>query len=166
MTAIPPNAATLPTPNSPESRLAALGLSLPTPAKPVAAYVPTRRTGNLVFVSGQIPLKDGQLIAKGAVPGEVSLEVARQCAQQCCLNALAAIRAEVGELSRVRQVVRVGVFVCSQAGFYDQPKVANGASELLEQVFGEAGKHARAAVGSIALPLGAPVEVELVVEVG
>lgn len=155
--------------NAPESRLAALGLTLPTPAKPVAAYVPTRRTtsggGNLVFVSGQIPLKDGQLLAKGAVPGEVSVETARQCAQQCCLNALAAIKAEVGDLSRVKQVLRVGVFVCSQAGFYDQPKVANGASELLEQVFGEAGKHARAAVGSIALPLGAPVEVELLVEV-
>jgi len=155
--------------NAPESRLAALGLTLPTPAKPVAAYVPTRRTtsggGNLVFVSGQIPLKDGQLLAKGAVPGEVSVEAARQCAQQCCLNALAAIKAEVGDLSRVKQVLRVGVFVCSQAGFYDQPKVANGASELLEQVFGEAGKHARAAVGSIALPLGAPVEVELLVEV-
>jgi enamine deaminase RidA (YjgF/YER057c/UK114 family) len=154
---------------TPESRLASLGLSLPSPAKPVAAYVPTRRTitggANLIFVSGQIPLKDGQLLAKGVVPGEVPLETARLCAQQCCLNALAAIKAEVGELSRVKQVLRVGVFVCSQAGFYDQPKVANGASELLEQVFGEPGKHARAAVGSIALPLGAPVEVELLVEV-
>jgi enamine deaminase RidA (YjgF/YER057c/UK114 family) len=164
-TTTPPTSPTT-TPTTPESRLAALGHTLPTPAKPVAAYVPTRRSGNLVYVSGQIPFKDGQLIAKGAVPGEVSLETARACAQQCCLNALAAIKAEVGELSRVKQVVRVGVFVCSQAGFYDQPKVANGASELLEQVFGEAGKHARAAVGSIALPLGAPVEVEVVVEVG
>ncbi len=164
MTITPPTPAPSPS-TTYEARLAALGYTLPTPVKPVAAYVPTRSTGNLVFVSGQIPMKEGQLIAKGSVPGQVSLELARQCAAQCTLNALAALKAELGDLGRIRQVVRVGVFVCSEAGFYDQPKVANGASELLEAVFGEAGKHARAAVGSIALPLGAPVEVEIVVEV-
>ncbi len=150
---------------TPEQRLADMKLTLPTPSKPVAAYVPTRRTGNLVFVSGQVPFRDGALIAKGAVPSQVSVEQAIECARQCCLNGLAALKAEIGELSRVKQVVRVGVFVCSDAGWYDQPKVGNGASELLVAVFGEAGKHARAAVGSIALPLGAPVEVELLVEV-
>jgi len=153
-------------PNDPESRLAALGLTLPTPPSPVAAYIPWRRAGNLLFISGQIPMRDGALIAKGSVPGQVSPEVARECARQCVLNALAVIRAAAGSLAAVKQVVRVGVFVCSEPGFYEQPKVANGASELLVEVFGDSGKHARAAVGSVALPLGAPVEVEVVVEVG
>ncbi len=150
---------------TPEQRLAALNLVLPAPAKPVAAYIPTRRTGNLVFVSGQVPWRDGVLVAKGAVPSQVSVEVAIECSRQCCINALSALKAEIGELSRVKQVVRVGVFVCSDAGWYDQPKVGNGASDLLVAVFGDAGRHARAAVGNIALPLGAPVEVEMVVEV-
>ena len=155
----------------PEAALARLGLTLPSPPKPVAAYIPWRRTGNLIFVSGQIPMRDGQLIAKGAVPEPVSIEVAQQCARQCVLNGLAVIKSALeadgkgASLSRVRQFVRVGVFVCSQAGFTDQPKVANGASELIVEIFGEAGKHARAAVGNVALPLGAPVEVEFVVEI-
>ncbi|MDX9912419.1 MAG: RidA family protein [Phycisphaerales bacterium] len=149
----------------PEARLAELGLTLPTPAKPVAAYVPTVRTGNLVFVSGQIPMREGTLIASGRVPRDVPPEVARECAQQCALNLLAAVKAEVGSLARVRRVVRLGVFVCCEPGFHDQPKIANGASELMLSVFGEAGRHARAAVGSIDLPLGAPVEVEGVFEV-
>jgi enamine deaminase RidA (YjgF/YER057c/UK114 family) len=149
----------------PEAKLKAMGLSLPIPPAPVAAYIPWRRTGNLIFVSGQIPMREGKLVAKGSVPGEVGVDVARACARQCVLNALAVVKAAAGSLDRVRQVVRVGCFVASQAGFYEQPQVANGASELLVQVFGEKGKHARAAVGSIALPLGAPVEVELVVEV-
>lgn len=155
---------------TPEAKLAQLGLTLPAASKPVAAYVPTRRTGNLIFVAGQIPAVPGpdgkpQLLFKGAVPGEVSIEDAQKCARQCVLNGLAAVKAAVGDLSAVRQVVRVGVFVCSQAGFYEQPKVANAASELLMEIFGPAGQHARAAVGSIALPLGAPVEVEFVFEV-
>lgn len=155
----------------PEAILAALGLALPTPPKPVAAYIPSRRSGNLIYVSGQIPMKDGQLLAKGSVPDPVGLELAQACARQCVLNGLAVIKAQLeqdgrgGSLSRVKQVVRVGVFVCSQAEFTDQPKVANGASELLVEVLGDAGKHARAAVGNIALPLGAPVEVEMIVEV-
>jgi len=142
-----------------------MGLVLPEPPKPVAAYIPWRRTGNLIYTAGQIAMRDGKLIATGAVPGQVSLEVARECARQCAVNALAVVKSAVGSLVAVRQVVRVGVFVCSEPGFYDQPKVANAASELLVEVFGESGRHARAAVGSVALPLGSPVEVELVVEV-
>lgn len=151
----------------PEAILASLGLVLPAPPKPVAAYIPWRRTGNLIFTAGQIAYLDGKLMAIGSCPTQVSLETAQACARQCALNALAVVKSAVGVggLAAVKQVVRVGVFVCSEAGFYDQPKVANGASELLLQVFGEKGKHARAAVGSIALPLGSPVEVEFVVEV-
>ncbi len=140
-------------------------MALPTPPKPVAAYIPFRCVGNLIFVSGQIAFSDGKLMATGAVPGAVSVEQAQACARQCALNALAVIKAAAGSLSAVKQVVRLGVFVCSEPGFYDQPKVANAASELMVAVFGEAGRHARAAVGSVALPLGSPVEVEVVVEV-
>lgn len=149
----------------PEARLTELGITLPTPAKPVAAYIPARRAGNLLYISGQIPMKDGQMIAKGAVPSEVSIETAQECARQCVLNGLAAAKAELGSLSKIKQVVRVGAFVCSDRGFYEQPKVANGASELLVSIFGDAGRHVRAAVGSVALPLGAPIEVELLFEV-
>jgi enamine deaminase RidA (YjgF/YER057c/UK114 family) len=151
---------------TPSHRLAALGLSLPAAPKPVAAYVPFSRVGNLVFVSGQLPMKDGAMVAKGAVPGQVTVEVATAAARQAALNGLAVLADAAGGLDRVRRIVRVGVFVCSEAGFTEQPKVANGASELLQQVFGEAGRHARAAVGNVALPLGACVEVELLAEVG
>lgn len=150
---------------TPESILASLNLTLPAAPKPVAAYIPCRRAGNLLYVSGQIPIENGQMLFKGAVPGEVTLEQAQQCAVRCVLNGLAVAKGELGELSRVKQVVRIGAFVCSQAGFYDQPKVANAASELLMKIFGEKGQHARAAVGSIALPLGAPVEIEFLFEV-
>lgn len=149
-----------------ERTLQSLGHVLPEAPKPVAAYIPWRRAGNLLFISGQIPLKDGKLIATGSVPAQVSVEQARLCALQCCLNGLAVIKDAAGSLDRVSQFVRLGVFVCSEPGFYEQPKVANAASELLVAVFGDRGRHARAAVGSIALPLGAPVEVEMVVEVG
>jgi enamine deaminase RidA (YjgF/YER057c/UK114 family) len=149
----------------PEAVLAELGIKLPEAPKPVAAYIPFRRAGNLLFVSGQVAFAEGKLIAQGAVPGVVRVELAQVCARQCALNALAVIKSAVGNLSAVKQVVRVGVFVCSEPGFYEQPKVANAASELFVQVFGEAGRHARAAVGSVALPLGSPVEVEVVVEV-
>ena len=148
-----------------ESRLQSLGLTLPAPTAPVAAYIPTKRAGNLLFVSGQVPLRDGKLVAEGPVPSKVSVEAAKEAARQCVLNGLAAVKAAIGSLDRVKQVVRVGVFVCSDPGFTQQPQVANGASELLVQVFGEAGRHARAAVGSVALPLGAAVEVEFVLEV-
>lgn len=154
-----------PAPHNPEGRLTALGLVLPPAPAPVAAYIPWRRAGNLLFISGQIPMVEGALLAQGRVPDQVSVETAVKCARQCTLNGLAVVKAAVGDLNAVKQVVRVGVFVCSEAGFHGQPRVANGASELLVEVFGEAGRHARAAVGSIDLPLGAPVEVEFVFEV-
>jgi enamine deaminase RidA (YjgF/YER057c/UK114 family) len=151
--------------SSPEQRLADLGLEVPEVAKPVAAYVPAIRTGNHVYTSGQLPMRGGQLITTGKVGGEVTAEEAVDCAQQCALNAIAAVRAVVGDLARVTRVVKVVAFVASTPDFTGQPGVANGASELLGAVFGEAGQHARSAVGVPVLPLDAPVEVELVVEV-
>lgn len=151
--------------STPEERLAGLGLGVPEVAAPVAAYVPAVRSGNHVFTSGQLPMREGQLIATGKVGGDVSEEQATECARQCGLNALAAIRAEIGELSQITRVVKVVAFVASTTDFTGQPRVANGVSELLGDVFGDAGRHARSAVGVPVLPLDAPVEVELVVEV-
>ena len=148
-----------------EDRLAELGLSVPEVAKPVAAYIPAVRTGNYVFTSGQLPMRDGQLITTGKVGGEVSTEEAVECARQCALNALAAVRAELGDLSQVKRIVKVVAFVASTPDFTGQPGVANGASELFGEVFGEIGRHARSAVGVPVLPLDAPVEIELLVEV-
>jgi len=150
---------------SASARLAELGLTLPTVAAPVAAYVPTVRTGNLVWTSGQLPFVDGSLPITGKVGAEVEAGRAQELARTCALNALAAIAAEIGDLDRVRRVVKVVGFVASAPGFFGQPGVINGASELLGQVFGEAGRHARSAVGVAVLPLDAPVEVEVVVEV-
>ena len=150
---------------TPEEKLTSMGLSVPQVAAPVASYVPAVRTGAYVFTSGQLPLRDGTLIATGTVGDAVTPEQATECARQCALNGLAAIRAEIGELSSVTRVVKVVVFVASASGFTGQPQVANGASELLGDVFGPAGQHARSAVGVSALPLGAPVEVEMVVGV-
>ncbi len=144
--------------------LADLGLALPSPPKPVASYVPSVQTGNLLIVSGQLPFKDGTLLATGKVPSAVSLEKAQECARQCILNALAVVAGESRSLDRVARIVRLGVFVASDEGFADQPKVANGASDLLQQIFGESGRHARAAVGTNALPLNACVEIEMMVE--
>jgi enamine deaminase RidA (YjgF/YER057c/UK114 family) len=149
----------------PEDRLAELGLSVPEVAKPVAAYVPAVRAGSFVYTSGQLPFSDGALLRTGKVGAEVSAEDAKVLAQQCVLNALAAVKAEIGELSNVRRVVKVVGFVASAPDFTGQPGVVNGASELLGQVFGEAGLHARSAVGVAVLPLDAPVEIELIVEV-
>jgi len=151
--------------SSPEERLSELGLSVPEVAKPVAAYIPAIRTGNLVMTSGQLPMRDGKLITTGKVGGEVSVEEAVDCARQCALNALAAVRAEVGDLSSVKRIVKVVAFVASTSDFTSQPLVANGASELFGEVFGDAGRHARSAVGVPVLPLDAPVEVEITVEV-
>jgi enamine deaminase RidA (YjgF/YER057c/UK114 family) len=151
--------------STPEEKLAELGLSVPEVAKPVAAYIPAIRSGNHVFTSGQLPMRDGQLILTGKVGGEVSQEEAVECARQCALNALAAIRAEVGDLSAIKRIVKVVAFVASTPDFTGQPLVANGVSELLGEVFGDAGRHARSAVGVSVLPLDAPVEVELLVEV-
>jgi enamine deaminase RidA (YjgF/YER057c/UK114 family) len=151
--------------STPEERLEALGLSIPEVAKPVAAYIPALRSGHHVFTSGQLPMRDGQLMLTGKVGGEVSQEQAVECARQCGLNALAAVRAEVGELSAIKRIVKVVAFVASTPDFTGQPLVANGVSELLGEVFGDAGRHARSAVGVSVLPLDAPVEVELIVEV-
>jgi enamine deaminase RidA (YjgF/YER057c/UK114 family) len=150
---------------TPEERLSDLGLMIPEVAKPVAAYVPAVRTGNHVYTSGQLPMREGQLIATGKVGGEVTVEVAVECARQCALNAMAAVKALVGDLSRVTRVVKVVAFVASTPDFTGQPGVVNGASELLGTVFGDAGQHARSAVGVPVLPLDAPVEVEILVEV-
>ncbi|MGH3361559.1 MAG: RidA family protein [Nocardioides sp.] len=149
----------------PEERLAALGLSVPEVAKPVAVYVPAVRSGDHVFTSGQLPMRSGELMLTGKVGGDVSPEEAVECARQCALNAIAAVKAEVGDLSRVKRIVKVVAFVASTPDFTGQPLVANGASELFGEVFGEAGVHARSAVGVPVLPLDSPVEVELVVEV-
>lgn len=149
----------------PEVRLKELGLSLPAPAVPVGSYLPCVRAGDLLFVSGQLPLRDGVLTARGKVGSAVPLEQGQEAARQAVLNALAQVAAEAGGLERVVRVVRVGVFVNSAAGFTEQAKVANGASDLLVGIFGEAGRHARAAVGVSDLPLDAAVEVELIVQV-
>lgn len=151
---------------TPEERLAELGLAVPELAAPVAAYVPAVRTGSYIYTSGQLPLRDGDLMRTGKVGSEVSPEEAHECARQCALNALAAVRSQVDDLSAVTRVVKVVGFVASAPGFTAQPQVVNGASELLGQVFGDLGQHARSAVGVAVLPLDAPVEVELVVEVG
>ena len=150
---------------TPEERLQELGVSLPSPAVPVAAYVPCVRSGNLVYVSGQVPVVDGKPSHLGHLGDEVDLEDGRAAARTCAVNVLAALKAELGELSRVRRVVKVTGFVASTPGFTDHPKVVNAASELFGDAFGDAGRHARAAVGVAALPLGVPVEVEAIVEV-
>jgi enamine deaminase RidA (YjgF/YER057c/UK114 family) len=150
---------------TPVERLAALGLTLPPVVPPVAAYVPAVRTGGFVYVSGQLPVVDGKLLAVGKVGGEVSASDAAGLARTCALNALAAAAAAAGGLEAIRRVVKVTGFVASAPGFNGQPQVVNGASELLIEVFGEDGRHARSAVGVAELPLGAPVEVELIAEV-
>ena len=149
-----------------EDRLADLGIELPDAPKPVASYVPAVRTGSLLFVSGQVPFSGGEMIETGPVPDACDPERATLAARQCVLNGLAVARASLGgSLDGIRRVVRLGVFVCSTPDFTGQPAVANGASDLLVELLGEAGRHARAAVGSVALPLGASVEVEMVLEV-
>jgi len=150
---------------TPEEKLAELGLTLPQVVPPLAAYQPAVRNGDLVFTAGQLPAKDGEMLATGKLGAEVSEEDGYACARQCAINALAAIKAEIGDLSSIKRVVKVVVFVASAPDFTAQPKVANGASEFLGEVFGDAGKHARSAVGVSALPLDVPVEVELIVAV-
>ena len=144
-----------------------LGITLPAAPAPVASYVPAVSSGSLVVVSGQIPIKEGGLVATGTVPSVVTLEAAKEAAALCAINALAVLDRHVaGGIDAITQVVRVGVFVASDPGFTHQPTVANGASDLLVEIFGDRGRHARAAVGSVALPLNAAVEVEVMVEVG
>jgi enamine deaminase RidA (YjgF/YER057c/UK114 family) len=150
---------------TPEEKLAELGLTLPSPTPPVAAYVPAVRTGNLVYISGQGPFADGKFTHVGKVGSDVDADAAKEAARITCVNGLAALKAEIGELSNVTRVVKLTVFVNSAPGFDEQPAVANGASELLQEVFGEAGRHARSAVGMAELPFGMSVEIEFVFEV-
>ena len=151
---------------TPEERLAELGETVPDVVAPVAAYVPTVRTGPYIYVSGQVPRRGDGLMYTGKVGADVTLDEAVACARQCALNAIAAVKAEVGELSAVRRVVKVVGFVASAPDFTGQPQVINGASELIGAAFGDAGQHARSAVGVAVLPLDVPVEVEMIVEVG
>jgi enamine deaminase RidA (YjgF/YER057c/UK114 family) len=151
-------------PHDPEARRRELGRELPAVPEPAAAYIPATRAGSLIFTAGQLPIEEGELRNTGKVGDAVSVEEAYEAARLCALNALAAVAAEAGGLNRIRRVVKVTGFVASAPDFNAQPQVINGASELIGEVFGEAGLHARSAVGVAELPLGAPVEVELVVE--
>jgi enamine deaminase RidA (YjgF/YER057c/UK114 family) len=149
----------------PETKLADLGLTLPEVAPPAGVYLPAVRSGNYIYTSGQLPMIDGKLMATGKVGAEVGADDAKAMAQRCALNALAAVKWELGDLAKVKRVVKVVGFVASAPEFTAQPGVINGASELLGAVFGDAGQHARSAVGVAVLPLDAPVEVELIVEI-
>ena len=146
------------------ARLAELGLSIPAVAKPVASYVPATTAGNLVFTAGQLPFVDGQLPETGKVGAEVSADDAKAYARTAVLNALAAVETAIGSVDRITRIVKLVVFVASAPEFTGQPGVANGASDTLVEIFGDAGRHARSAVGVAVLPLDAPVELELIVE--
>ena len=148
-----------------ESKIQMLGLILPEIPKPLASYVPAKQSGKLVFTAGQLPLVKGDLVSKGILGQDVLVEEAHKAAQICTLNALAAIKGVIVDLDRINQVVKVDGYVASTSTFTQQPAIINGASELLLEIFGEAGKHARSAVGMAVLPLNASVEVELIVEV-
>ncbi|MGH3360507.1 MAG: RidA family protein [Nocardioidaceae bacterium] len=150
---------------TPEERLAELGLSIPEVVPPVAAYVPAMRSGSYVYTAGQVPMRNGELVAAGKVGAEVTPEQATECARQCALNAIAALSTQVSDLSQVVRIVKVVAFVASSPDFTGQPAVANGASELFGDVFGDVGVHARSAVGVAVLPLDSPVEVELIAEI-
>ena len=148
-----------------DARLAELGITLPAVATPVAAYVPAMTSGNLLFTAGQLPFVDGALLATGKVGAEVSAAKAAELARVCALNALAAAHSVLGSLDKVTRVIKVNGFVASSPDFIGQPQVLNGASEVLAEIFGDIGQHARAAVGGAVLPLDAPVEVELILEI-
>jgi len=148
-----------------DERMRELGIALPQVAKPVASYAPAVLSGAYVFVSGQLPTVDGKLKAEGRVGEEVTVDEARDCARVAALNGLAAARSLLGSLDRIKRIVRVAGFVRSGDAFKDHPKVVNGASDLLQEIFGGAGIHARSAIGCSSLPLGAPVEVEMIIEI-
>lgn len=147
-----------------EARLAAEGITLPAAAAPAANYVPFIRTGNLLFTSGQLPLSDGKLVATGLLGRDLDTEAGKLAARACAINILAQIKAATGDLEKIVRIVKITVFVASAPGFTEQHLVANGASDLLANVLGERGRHARAAVGTASLPLDAPVEIEAIVE--
>jgi enamine deaminase RidA (YjgF/YER057c/UK114 family) len=148
-----------------ELKLKELKLQIPDAPKPVAAYIPAKQTGNLVFTAGQLPMVNGELVSKGLLGQDVEIDEANKAARICTLNAIAAIKGVIGDLDRIKQIVRVVGYVASVPTFTQQPAVVNGASELLLEIFGENGKHARSAVGMAVLPLNASVEIELTVEV-
>lgn len=147
-----------------EEKLEAFGITLPTPPKPAGSYIPVVRTGNLIFVSGQIPMKDGQVQFKGQVPTCISVEDAQKAARLCITNVLAQLKAELGTLDKISKIVRVSGFVNSSPEFYEHPKIINAASDLLFEIFGEKGKHTRIALGVSSLPLNSAVEIDLIAE--
>jgi enamine deaminase RidA (YjgF/YER057c/UK114 family) len=146
------------------SKLVAMGISIPTVSGPFGSYVPAKQIGKLVFVSGQLPMRDGKLLATGPIPSRCSIEAARMAARQCVINALSAVNTLPGGIDQLAGVVRVGAFINSDVAFTQQPQVANGASEFLLELLGESGKHVRAAVGVNTLPLDASVEIEFIFE--
>ena len=147
-----------------EEKLESLGILLPTPPKPAGSYIPVVRTGNLVFVSGQIPMKDGQVQFKGQVPTSISVEDAQSAARLCIINVLAQLKSELGTLDKISKIVKVSGFVNCVQEFYEHPKIINAASDLLFEIFGENGKHARVALGVKSLPLNSVVEIDLIAE--
>ena len=148
-----------------ENKIKELGLQLPEPPKPLAAYIPAKQAGNLVFTAGQLPMVNGEIILKGLLGQDVEIEPAYNAAKICTLNALSAIKGVIGDLDKIKQVVRVVGYVASVPTFTQQSAIVNGASEFLLEIFGDKGKHARSAVGMAVLPLNAAVEIELTVEV-
>lgn len=148
-----------------ENKLISLGIELPEPPKPLAAYIPAKQSGNLVFTAGQLPMVDGNLTATGLLGKDIDVEAAKAAAKVCVVNALSAVKGVIGDLDKIKQVVRVVGYVASMPDFTQQPAIVNGASELLLEVFGDAGRHARSAIGVAVLPLNAAVEIELTVEV-
>ncbi len=148
-----------------EEKLKSLNIALPNPPKPAGAYIPVVKSGNTVYVSGQIPIEDGKVVFKGKVPSVQSLEQAQKAAKLCAINALAQLKSELGSLDKISKILRVSGFVNSESDFIDQPKVVNAASDLLFEIFGEKGKHSRIAVGVVSLPLGATVEIDMIVEI-
>jgi enamine deaminase RidA (YjgF/YER057c/UK114 family) len=148
-----------------EEKLNELGITVPPAPKPLAAYIPALKVDNLIFTSGQLPFADGEIIYTGKVGTDLNDDDARKAAQLCVINCLSAVKSVIGDLNKIRQIVKLTVFVNSSEGFNDQPKIANGASELLEKIFGVNGKHARSAVGVNELPLNSAVEIEMVAKV-
>jgi len=146
-------------------RILKLGCELPKPAEPVGSYVPAARTGNVVLTAGQIPIRGGKLLAVGKVPHEVTVEEARAAARQCVLNALSAVEGQIGHLDRIVRIIRINVYVNSSPDFTDQARVADAASDLLVEIFEDAGRHTRCAIGVASLPLGAPVELDVLAEI-
>ena len=148
-----------------EEKIAQLGFSIPAAPKTLASYIPAIRTDDLVFTAGQLPMKDGRLAYKGKLGKELTEEDGKKAAQVCALNCLSVIKGEIGNLDNISNVIKLTVFVSSAEGFINHPQVANGASDLIKEIFGENGKHVRSAVGVAELPLGAPVEIEMIVKV-